>query len=136
MARYTWPSPKDTVGSRLCVHDIVDRTNWMRKFNGAHVYPVVELSDTFMRTAYGGAHGGRQRPHFIIKRWVAFFGGGGDKALPPADAPQLSEVKAPDPVKETLDQFAAGTEQKPQQKGMQTVKPPTAKEVTGDEIKF
>ena len=38
----------------------------MRRLRGQHVYPVVTLSNTFMNTK----HGGRQRPHFVIKRWV------------------------------------------------------------------
>jgi hypothetical protein len=51
--------------------------------------------------------GGRQRPHLPIKRWIKF--GGGD-ALPAPDKPKLQ--------------------------GPQAVTPPTAKEVTEDEIPF
>ena len=40
----------------------------MRRYRGAHVYPVVVLSDVFMSTRFGG----RRRPNFIIKRWIAF----------------------------------------------------------------
>jgi hypothetical protein len=55
-----------TIGGRICVCDLVKRTQWMRKLSGDNVYPVVTLSDTFMKTK----HGGRQRPHFLIKRWI------------------------------------------------------------------
>jgi hypothetical protein len=56
-----------TIGGRICVHDPVVRTQWKRKVSGDNVYPVVTLSDTFMNTRFGG----RQRPHFLIKRWIA-----------------------------------------------------------------
>jgi hypothetical protein len=140
MARYTWPSPQNTIGSRICVNDIVDRTNWMRRFRGALVYPVVELSDTFMRTSYGGARGGRQRPNFIVKRWIAF---NDDPTLPTAEIKSLPEpttvADPPSKTAVTLEQFAKA-EEKPSQKsetaGMKTVNEPSAKEVTGDEIVF
>ena len=34
------------------------------------VSPVVALADTFMPTRFGG----RQRPHFVIKRWISLDG--------------------------------------------------------------
>lgn len=80
MDRYTFPT--GTVGGAIAVRDLVDKTNWMRKFRGAHVYPVVTLSDTFMKTRFGG----RQRPHFLIKRWVG-MGPAEDKALPAPTSP-------------------------------------------------
>lgn len=121
MARYTWPSPKDTIGSRICVGDIVERVNWMRGFKGAHVYPVVELSDTFMPTGYGG----RQRPHFLVKGWKDFGLGG--------EAQKLET-----PVQQALDDFSAkqtDTKTAAALSGKE-VTPPTAKEVVDDEIKF
>ena len=66
MDRYTFPT--GTVGGQIAVREVVDKTKWMRKLRGANVYPVVTLSDTFMPTRFGG----RQRPHFEIKRWVSF----------------------------------------------------------------
>jgi hypothetical protein len=106
MTKYTWPSPKDTVGSRICVNvDIVDRTLWKRKFRGANVYPVGELSDTFMPTRYGG----RQRPHYKFKYWIKFG--------PDGEIQQLESS-----TQKVL--------------GAKTIAPPTAKEVTGDEIQF
>jgi len=94
MSKYSWPSPVTTIGSAICVSEVVDQVQWMRRYRGQRVYPVLTLSDTFMPTRYGG----RQRPHFEIKRWITF--GDGGTMLP-----------------------AAG-------------QPPTAKEVTGDEIRF
>jgi hypothetical protein len=79
--RYCFPT--GTVGGRICVRDLVDRTQWMRRFRGASVFPVVTLSDTFMKTRFGG----RQRPHLLIKRWIA-LGGGGTLAL--ASTPALA----------------------------------------------
>ena len=92
-----------TTGGGIAVRDLTDRTRWMRSFRGATVYPIVTLSDTFMPTRFGG----RQRPNFVIKRWITL---GSDGALATPDAPALS--------------------------GPQTVAEPTAKEVTEDEIRF
>jgi hypothetical protein len=98
----------------------------MRKFRGAHVYPVVELSHTFMPTRFGG----RERPLLIIKRWIAFGSGGG--MLPAPDAPSLTGPRAVKPpaaakaltlAKAALDQFT-------------TVDPPSRKEELGDSIPF
>jgi hypothetical protein len=102
VARFTYITP--TMGGGIAVRDLAERVEWMRKFRSARVYPVVTLSNTYMPTRYGG----RQRPHFNIKRWVT-FGSTGD-VLPAADSPQLT--------------------------GPKVVEPPTAKEVTDDEILF
>jgi hypothetical protein len=104
MDRYTFPT--GTTGGAIAVRDLVDRTNWMRRFRGPGVFPIVSLTDVFMRTRFGG----RQRPHFDIKRWVTL--GEDGTALPAAETPLL-----PDP-------------------GAQEVKAPTAKEATGDSIPF
>jgi hypothetical protein len=74
MDRFCFPT--GTIGGRICVRDLVDSTQWKRKVSGDNVYPVVTLSDTFMNTRYGG----RQRPHFLIKRWITL----GGQALAPA----------------------------------------------------
>ena len=99
--RFTYVA--STIGGGIAVRDLVDRTRWMRSFRGANVYPIVTLSDTFMNTRFGG----RQRPQFVIKGWVAL---GGDGALPPTEPPALT--------------------------GPQTVAPPTAKEAMSDAIPF
>ena len=74
MDRYSFPT--NTVGGGIAVRDLRDKTMWVRKIRGAHLYPVVALSDTFMKTRWGG----RQRPHFEIKSWINL--GGDDKTLP------------------------------------------------------
>jgi hypothetical protein len=105
MDRYSYPT--GTVGGGIAVRDLVDRTKWMRKFRGANVYPVITLSDVFMATRFGG----RQRPHFEIKRWVLLDGG---SALP---APELPQLESSLPT-------------------AQEVKPPSAKEAVDDSIPF
>jgi hypothetical protein len=80
MDRFCFPT--GTIGGRICVRDLVERTRWMRCFRGSNVFPVVTLSDTFMNTRYGG----RQRPHFLIKRWILL----GSQALVPASAATLT----------------------------------------------
>ena len=52
MDRYTYPT--GTIGGAIAVCDLVDRTNWMRRFRGPDVFPVVALADVFMRTRFGG----------------------------------------------------------------------------------
>lgn len=81
--RYSWPT--STTGGTICVEQIVDKVRWMRRYRGERVVPVVQLADTFMKTRYGGASGGRQRPHLIIKRWIRL--GGGPELRAPAPVP-------------------------------------------------
>jgi hypothetical protein len=103
MDRFTFPT--GTVGGQIAVREVVDKTKWMRKLRGAHVYPIVRLSDTFMPTAFGG----RQRPHFEIKRWVSF--GPDEKALPAPLGPkqngpgQLCTVGPPTLAEEMNDEI-------------------------------
>jgi hypothetical protein len=99
--------PTSTTGGRICIDDIVDRTKLTRKYRGAHVFPVVTLGNVFMKTRFGG----RQRPTFEVVRWIPLGDGG---ALPAPDLPKLQSPPT------------APTE----------VKPPSAKEVTDDEIKW
>jgi hypothetical protein len=79
MAKYTYPT--GSTGGAIAISELVDRVKWMRKLRGAHVYPVVTLATKPMRTAYGG----RERPYFVIKRWVALDDDG--NLLPPPTEP-------------------------------------------------
>jgi hypothetical protein len=107
--KFTYPT--NTTGGHIAIGDISDRIKNMRRFRGEHVYPVVTLSDTFMNTRFGG----RQRPHFEVKRWVKLGGGGGEvEALPPPPTtpPQqttanlpLHEVKEPTLAEEVDDEI-------------------------------
>ena len=95
MDKYTFPT--GTVGGRRAVGELRDKLVWMRRLRGPNVYPVVPLSDTFMKTRFGG----RQRPHFKIVRWVRLGGEGGEvKALPPPPATQTlaQQTTAPSDV--------------------------------------
>jgi hypothetical protein len=102
MERFCYPT--NTVGGTIACRDLVDRVKLMRQYRGENVYPVVTLADTFMNTRFGG----RQRPHFNIRKWIKLGDGGG--ILSPTESPALS--------------------------GPQTVEAPTAKEVVVDEIKY
>jgi hypothetical protein len=75
----------------------------MRRFRGENVFAVVQLHDVFMPTRFGG----RQRPHFEVRRWVCFGAGGEPLAV-------------------------TG----PTDKATVALDPPSAKEVTGDEISY
>jgi hypothetical protein len=86
--------PTSTIGGGIAVRDLKDKTQLMRKFRGEKVCAVVTLGDCFMNTRFGG----RQRPHFIVKRWVTF--GGEKPALaaptePPKDLPGAKVVAEP-----------------------------------------
>jgi hypothetical protein len=118
MDRYTFPT--GTVGGSIAVRDLVDKTTWMRKFRGNRVYPVVTLSDTFMPTRFGG----RQRPHFLIKRWVG-LGSAGAEALP-----------APPPYPPQDRQFRPAVASPSALSGAQEVEPPSLKEEMDDEVPF
>jgi hypothetical protein len=96
----------------------------MRSFRGANVYPIVTLSDTFMSTRFGG----RQRPQFVIKRWVAL---GGEGALPPTAPPALTGPQTVAPP------TAKAAERDPDKKpGLEEVKPVTVSEELNDSINF
>jgi hypothetical protein len=123
MVRYWWPSPLTTVGSAICVRELVAQTKLMRSYKGEHVYPLVELSHTFMPTNYGG----RERPNLVVKDWVR-FGNGGNLVLPAPNRPVLA-----DSAVATTEPKSAATSNPT---GMQSVGKLTAKEVTRDEIPF
>jgi hypothetical protein len=63
MDKYSFPT--GTIGGGRAIQELVKKTNWIRNCKGANTYPVITLSNTFMPTRFGG----RQRPHFIVKRW-------------------------------------------------------------------
>jgi hypothetical protein len=111
MDRFTLPT--GTVGGQIAVREVVDKIKWMRKLRGAHVYPIVRLSDTFMPTRFGG----RQRPHFEIKRWVSF-------------RPDEQALSAPPRLSNSASQPTA--QSAPEQ--LRTVAPPTLTEEMNDEI--
>jgi hypothetical protein len=116
MDRFTYPT--GTVGGSIAVRELVDKVQWMRRYRGAHVYPVVVLSDTYMHTNFGG----RQRPNFIVKRWISF---GEEQQVLPAAPPKA----LPPTVEATLDTFATKAQPK-------TVSGPTTEEELNDEIPF
>src|SRR6516165_3642686 len=105
------------------VRELVAQTKLMRSYKGEFVYPLVELSHTFMPTSYGG----RERPNLVVKNWVR-FGEGGSLVLPTPNKPALTGSAAA-----TVESKPAATSNP---LGMQVVEKPTAKEVTRDEIKY
>ena len=127
MDRYTFPT--GTTGGAIAIRDLVDRTKWMRRYRGESIYAVVTLSDTFMNTRFGG----RQRPNFIIKRWVNL--GDEEKGLPaPEQSPPVAQLKpaeATEPDKKTTTTTKRGVTHINTPK---TVEQPTLKEELNDEI--
>jgi len=88
MDRFTFPT--GTVGGRIAIGDLRDKSVWMRRTRGPNVFPIVTLSDVHMNTRFGG----RQRPAFKITKWTRLGGEGGEEvaALP---APQKTTVAEP-----------------------------------------
>jgi hypothetical protein len=124
MDKYTFPT--GTTGGRIAIRELVDKTTWMRRLRGPNVYAVVLLRDTFFPTRFGG----RQRPHFKIKRWVRLGGEGGEvEALPP---PTLKE-RQPDMFAKSADEPAPQTTPQPDLP-LNEVKEPSLKEELNDEI--
>jgi hypothetical protein len=114
MVRYWWPSPITTIGSAICVRELVAQTMLKRKALQMHVCAVIELSHTFFPTNYGG----RERPDMKVKDWV-LFGESGNLMLP---TPTLTSGPTPAAPSNPL--------------GMRSVGKLTGKEATGDEIKY
>ena len=126
MDRYSYPT--GTVGGGIAVRELVDKTKWMRRLRGENVHPVVVLSDVFMNTRFGG----RQRPSFVIKRWIDL---GGDNKTLPAPSPaliehvekELAEAKKPA-------EAAAKKPAKVTKVGARKVDEPTLEEILNDDL--
>ena len=122
MNKYTYPT--GTTGGAIAVRDLVDKVRWMRRLRGPGIHPVVTLSDTFMNTKFGG----RQRPHFLIKRWINLGGGEGATAV---TAPSVnSQLQPPDvhPAARLVPSDKTFADK--------TVEEPTLKEQMNDSIPF
>jgi hypothetical protein len=120
MDRFTFPT--GTTGGRIAVRELRDKLIWMRRVKrDQNIYPVILLADVFMNTRFGG----RQRPHFMIKRWIRFGGEGSQvEALPPPPSPPaqqttsppdlpLNEVKEPSLAEEMDDEIPTFAEASP-----------------------
>jgi hypothetical protein len=98
MNKFCWPSQKDTVGSSICVRELADDIQLIRKFRGPNVYLVVELSHTDFNTQYRL----RQRPKLINRKPVTLESNVGEMPAPavlelaasgaPADAQPVAPV--------------------------------------------
>src|SRR5262249_4555423 len=139
--RYTWASPgprvelpgpraelhlaeiKDTIGSAICVRETMEQINLVRRIRGENVCPETELG----RIDYPTGYGLKQRPYLLkIKQWVQLNPGRVDP-LPARDAAPIAEITSQD---------SSATETGGAPANAQPVTPPTAKEVTGDEILY
>jgi hypothetical protein len=135
--QYSYPT--STIGGGIAVRELIDRILWMRRFKGNKVYPVVQLATRVMPTQYGPQ--GRPRPHFEIVDWAG-LNPTNDKLIPASDVRQLPPQQPAEPPAEVAADKSEKSEKAEKLKAalraidMQTVEPPSAKEVTGDEIKF
>jgi hypothetical protein len=83
MAGFTFPT--STSGGFRAIQELKDSTRRARMLRGANVFPLVTLDDVFMPTQFGG----RRRPCFKIKKFVALGGAAGSIAAD--DAPKKLE---------------------------------------------
>ena len=67
MGEYHWAD--STTGGSIAIKTAIGSIKAMRRFRPGAA-PVVELSDTFMPTQFGG----RQRPHFVVHSWISLPG--------------------------------------------------------------
>jgi hypothetical protein len=101
MDKYTYAT--GTTGGGMAVRDLRDKVKWMRAMRGQNVFAVVTLSDKHMKTKFGG----RQRPHFVVVRWIALGGDNANATALPATgaggggAVVLREIEAPSLAEET-----------------------------------
>jgi hypothetical protein len=120
--RYTWASPVDTIGSTICFRETMDQIELVRRHRGADAYPVSELGHTDFKTKVGL----KQRPYLLKIQWVRLNPSRIDP-LPAADAAPVAEIASQDSSATTANGTPADA---------QPVTTPTAKEVTGDEIRY
>lgn len=88
-------SSNSTFGQRAAYADLKDRVSFMRKYRGAPLVPVVELSSKPMKTRFGT----RSRPDYKIIDWRD-FGGGGDA---PAIAAPVAPLTSKEIVNDSID---------------------------------
>jgi hypothetical protein len=129
--QYSYPT--HTTGGGIAVRELIDRIMWMRRFRGSAVYPIVQFTTRPMSIQRGTAT--RLRPHFEIVDWAKFDPGGGGM-IPVNDPRQLPPQQSADKPPEAATDKAEKIKAVLHTIGMQTVEPPSAKEVTDDEIKF
>jgi hypothetical protein len=98
-----------TTGGFRAVRELKEQIRIARKLQDPNLFPLVTLTNAFMPTQYGG----RQRPHFEVKRFVPIDpGGGGERQLEKPGAnggqpPQIENKPAVKPTVQTaLDTFA------------------------------
>jgi hypothetical protein len=112
--KFTYPT--STTGGSIAIRELCDKVKWIRR-RRPDANAVVTLSDAHMNTRFGG----RQRPHFIIKRWIGLADGEG--ALSAAKPLALEGGAA-----------AETPAAPPTQPGIYEITPPSLKEEMNDEI--
>jgi hypothetical protein len=137
MTRYSFPT--GTVGGCAAIRELANGIKFMRELRWPQVYPVVTLSDKFMSTKFGG----RQRPDFLVKRWID-LSSGSEKALPAPQPAQLENSIAPElPANKPAEAGAAAPEKKLKttkrgvtrfESSAPTVEPVTLKEELNDDL--
>jgi hypothetical protein len=98
--RITWASPKDTLGSKVCIDDAMKDIQLVRKFRGPSAFVVFKLSHTDWRTAKAGL---KQRPKLVIDGPPVMLSLDRVGALPNPDAAPMINAA---PVNTTIPQGA------------------------------
>ena len=122
MERYSYPT--STIGGGIAVRELVERINWVRRFKGVNLYPVIGFADTFMKSR---KFSGRQRPHLPVKQWVTLGGSDSEQpALPDHNTAKIIEEAPASKAKEAAREPVA----------MKTVSEPSVEKTVDDEIIF
>jgi hypothetical protein len=104
MEKYSYPT--GTVGGQIAIRELVEKIDTVRRLKGDGIYAVVTLSNTFMKTKFGG----RQRPHFIVVEWTR---PGGEVAAEVPSLPPSAPAAAEPTFNDSVDELFAGGEKKP-----------------------
>jgi hypothetical protein len=104
MERYSYAT--GTVGGGIAVRELRDKVQWMRKLRGLNVYAVVTLAAKHMKTRFGR----RQRPHFVIVRWIT-LGDTAEAAALPAPAREVQEPSLAEEMGDEIPDFSEKVQQ-------------------------
>jgi hypothetical protein len=75
-----------SIGGNIAIGALADKVKIMRQFRGPGVVPEIRLDKTRFVTRFGV----RNRPDFVVSKWIRFGGGDGGQPLPtPKPTPEL-----------------------------------------------
>lgn len=136
LTRYVFVT--QSAGGSTAIGDLVDKVRIMRRFRGPNVVPEISLGKTLFSPKFN-----RNRPDFIVTRWVRFGASDDSGSLPPAKpTPQLPSANdnALPPAKQAVNDVSStptiATVATPAQVEIETVEVPSLAEELKDAVPF